>query len=194
HSQLKTGHPVRSAIHKQLNGRLVLRWVTTWESLLLYVLLFSLHTKNFLQNIMKPIVVTAVITTLVAAVPPRPGSSDQPATGLAVATRHKERPCYHQCKHHCLKVYSVLLTSPLTAPFVVWRCKHKCRKECDYEFHDSAEAGVGGLDADNDEDAEGDEVDGINSGDAILDLVKANGTIHFDIEKLKEALDMDMVD
>ncbi|KAH0366953.1 hypothetical protein KCU65_g5026, partial [Aureobasidium melanogenum] len=31
HSQLKTGHPVRSAIHKQLNGRLVLRWVTTWE-------------------------------------------------------------------------------------------------------------------------------------------------------------------
>ncbi|KAG9672483.1 hypothetical protein KCU99_g598, partial [Aureobasidium melanogenum] len=38
HSQLKTGHPVRSAIHKQLNGRLVLWWVTTWESLLLYVL------------------------------------------------------------------------------------------------------------------------------------------------------------
>ncbi|KAG9637385.1 hypothetical protein KCU95_g16679, partial [Aureobasidium melanogenum] len=44
HSQLKTGHPVRSAIHKQLNGRLVLRWVTTWESLLLYVLyLYILH-------------------------------------------------------------------------------------------------------------------------------------------------------
>ena len=41
HSQLKTGHPVRSAIHKQLNGRLVLRWVTTWESLLLYVLSFA---------------------------------------------------------------------------------------------------------------------------------------------------------
>jgi hypothetical protein len=40
HSQLKTGHPVRSAIHQQLNGRLVLRWVTTWESLLLYVLHF----------------------------------------------------------------------------------------------------------------------------------------------------------
>jgi hypothetical protein len=38
HSQLKTGHPVRSAIHEQLNGRLVLRWVTTWESLVLYVL------------------------------------------------------------------------------------------------------------------------------------------------------------
>ncbi|KAG9567666.1 hypothetical protein KCU71_g11445, partial [Aureobasidium melanogenum] len=42
HSQLKTGHPVRSAIHKQLNGRLVLRWVTTWESLLLYVLHYLL--------------------------------------------------------------------------------------------------------------------------------------------------------
>jgi hypothetical protein len=42
HSQLKTGHPVRSAIHKQMNGRLVLRWVTTWESLLLYVLLLCL--------------------------------------------------------------------------------------------------------------------------------------------------------
>ncbi|KAG9584584.1 hypothetical protein KCU97_g10078, partial [Aureobasidium melanogenum] len=41
HSQLKIGHPVRSAIHKQLNGRLVLRWVTTWESLLLYVLFFG---------------------------------------------------------------------------------------------------------------------------------------------------------
>jgi hypothetical protein len=38
HSQLKTGHPVRSVIHKQLNGRLVLRWVTTWKSLLPYVL------------------------------------------------------------------------------------------------------------------------------------------------------------
>jgi hypothetical protein len=50
HSQLKTGHPVRSAIHKQLNGRLVLRWVTTWESLLLYVLhffsCFSFHVHN----------------------------------------------------------------------------------------------------------------------------------------------------
>ncbi|KAG9525301.1 hypothetical protein KCU93_g5900, partial [Aureobasidium melanogenum] len=46
HSQLKTGHPVRSAIHKQLNGRLVLRWVTTWESLLLYVLVFFLSFFN----------------------------------------------------------------------------------------------------------------------------------------------------
>jgi hypothetical protein len=44
HSQLKTGHPVRSAIHKQLNGRLVLRWVTTWESLLLYVLSFFCYS------------------------------------------------------------------------------------------------------------------------------------------------------
>ncbi|KAH0281697.1 hypothetical protein KCU91_g2, partial [Aureobasidium melanogenum] len=66
----------------------------------------ALHTRNFLQNIMKSIVIAAVITTLVAAVPPPPGSSDQPATGLTVATSHKERPCYRQCKHHCLKVYS----------------------------------------------------------------------------------------
>ncbi|KAG9566021.1 hypothetical protein KCU97_g16733, partial [Aureobasidium melanogenum] len=47
HSQLKTGHPVRSAIHKQLNGRLVLRWVTTWESLLLYVLSFDPTNRTF---------------------------------------------------------------------------------------------------------------------------------------------------
>ncbi|KAG9677020.1 hypothetical protein KCU99_g2106, partial [Aureobasidium melanogenum] len=45
--QLKTGHPVRSAIHKQLNGRLVLRWVTTWESLLLYVLFFCKNSRLF---------------------------------------------------------------------------------------------------------------------------------------------------
>ncbi|KAG9943546.1 hypothetical protein KCU85_g8572, partial [Aureobasidium melanogenum] len=53
HSQLKTGHPVRSAIHKQLNGRLVLRWVTTWESLLLYVLfvfLFFLRLETKCNN------------------------------------------------------------------------------------------------------------------------------------------------
>jgi hypothetical protein len=48
HSQLKTGHPVRSAIHKQLNGRLVLRWVTTWESLLLYVLSLLISSMNLL--------------------------------------------------------------------------------------------------------------------------------------------------
>jgi len=34
---------LRSAIHKQLNGRLVLRWVTTWESLVLYFCLLVLH-------------------------------------------------------------------------------------------------------------------------------------------------------
>jgi hypothetical protein len=50
HSQLKTGHPVRSAIHKQLNGRLVLRWVTTWESLLLYVLDFFLSVSLLLAG------------------------------------------------------------------------------------------------------------------------------------------------
>ncbi|KAH0340029.1 hypothetical protein KCU81_g6922, partial [Aureobasidium melanogenum] len=53
-SQLKTGHPVRSAIHKQLNGRLVLRWVTTWESLLLYVLHFdhpSFCTREHIKDV-----------------------------------------------------------------------------------------------------------------------------------------------
>ncbi|KAH0342164.1 hypothetical protein KCU81_g5807, partial [Aureobasidium melanogenum] len=53
HSQLKTGHPVRSAIHKQLNGRLVLRWVTTWESLLLYVLRPLLSSTT--QSVSSPI-------------------------------------------------------------------------------------------------------------------------------------------
>ncbi|KAH0255660.1 hypothetical protein KCU91_g17363, partial [Aureobasidium melanogenum] len=48
--QLKTGHPVRSAIHKQLNGRLVLRWVTTWESLLLYVLFCTHNNRLFILH------------------------------------------------------------------------------------------------------------------------------------------------
>ena len=37
HRLKKTGHPVRSAIHKLQIGRLVVGWVTTSESLLLYV-------------------------------------------------------------------------------------------------------------------------------------------------------------
>ncbi|KAG9639757.1 hypothetical protein KCU64_g13254, partial [Aureobasidium melanogenum] len=62
HSQLKTGHPVRSAIHKQLNGRLVLRWVTTWESLLLYVLhLFLLQFDQLLAMIMHFLVVRPLV-------------------------------------------------------------------------------------------------------------------------------------
>jgi len=40
HRQQKTGHPVRSAIHKLLIGRLVVGSVTTSESLLLYVFVF----------------------------------------------------------------------------------------------------------------------------------------------------------
>ncbi|KAG9594180.1 hypothetical protein KCU86_g8148, partial [Aureobasidium melanogenum] len=60
--QLKTGHPVRSAIHKQLNGRLVLRWVTTWESLLLYVLhLFLLQFDQLLAMIMHFLVVRPLV-------------------------------------------------------------------------------------------------------------------------------------
>ncbi|KAG9835483.1 hypothetical protein KCU98_g17033, partial [Aureobasidium melanogenum] len=118
---------------------------------------------------MKSIVIAAAITTLVAAVPPPPVSSDQPATGLAIAASDKG-PCYKQCRNHCLKVYSVLLASPISAPFFIWRCTHKCKKECSYENDDG------------------------DSEDAILDLVNANGTIEVDVEKLKEALDMDMVD
>ncbi|KAH0375939.1 hypothetical protein KCU92_g9996, partial [Aureobasidium melanogenum] len=53
HSQLKTGHPVRSAIHKQLNGRLVLRWVTTWESLLLYVLSYDIFFLSSLRLLVR---------------------------------------------------------------------------------------------------------------------------------------------
>ena len=41
HRLKRIGHPVRSAIHKLQIGRLVVGWVTTSESLLLYVL-FSL--------------------------------------------------------------------------------------------------------------------------------------------------------
>ncbi|KAH8600633.1 hypothetical protein B0O99DRAFT_503190, partial [Bisporella sp. PMI_857] len=41
HRLRRTGHPVRSAIHKPQIGRLVVGWVTTSESLLLYVLHLS---------------------------------------------------------------------------------------------------------------------------------------------------------
>jgi hypothetical protein len=63
HSQLKTGHPVRSAIHKQLNGRLVLRWVTTWESLLLYVLhvvLSRMTMKRVMRRVQSILVMIAL--------------------------------------------------------------------------------------------------------------------------------------
>jgi hypothetical protein len=40
HRLKKTGHPVRSAIHKLQIGRLVVGWVTTSEYLLLYVFAF----------------------------------------------------------------------------------------------------------------------------------------------------------
>jgi len=40
HRFKRTGHPVRSAIHKLEIGRLVVGWVTTSEYLLLYVFLF----------------------------------------------------------------------------------------------------------------------------------------------------------
>ena len=40
HRLKRTGHPVRSAIHKLEIGRSVVGWVTTSESLLLYVFVF----------------------------------------------------------------------------------------------------------------------------------------------------------
>jgi hypothetical protein len=43
HRTLKIRLPVRSAIYKQCTGGLVVRWVTTSESPLLYVLYFLLH-------------------------------------------------------------------------------------------------------------------------------------------------------
>ena len=45
HRLRRTGHPVRSAIHKPQIGRLVVGWVTTSEYLLLYVFL-SFFCKN----------------------------------------------------------------------------------------------------------------------------------------------------
>ena len=49
HRLRKTGHPVRSAIHKPQIGRLVVGWVTTSESLLLYVFaLFLIYNSAFL--------------------------------------------------------------------------------------------------------------------------------------------------
>jgi hypothetical protein len=40
HRKLKAGIPVRSSLHKQFTGGLVVRWVTTGESPLLYVFVF----------------------------------------------------------------------------------------------------------------------------------------------------------
>ena len=43
HRTLKIRLPVRSAIYKQCTGGLVVRWVTTSESPLLYVFVFEIH-------------------------------------------------------------------------------------------------------------------------------------------------------
>ena len=53
HRLRRTGHPVRSAIHKPQIGRSVVGWVTTSESLLLYVhLLFAIFSigRSFLES------------------------------------------------------------------------------------------------------------------------------------------------
>jgi hypothetical protein len=46
HRTLKIRLPVRSAIYKQCTGGLVVRWVTTSESPLLYVFVFLLGRTN----------------------------------------------------------------------------------------------------------------------------------------------------
>jgi hypothetical protein len=48
HRTLKIRLPVRSAIYKQCTGGLVVRWVTTSESPLLYVFLFGFLLDFFL--------------------------------------------------------------------------------------------------------------------------------------------------
>ena len=47
HRLKRTGHPVRSAIHKLQIGRLVVGWVTTSEYLLLYVFVFFVFFVSF---------------------------------------------------------------------------------------------------------------------------------------------------
>ena len=47
HRLRRTGHPVRSAIHKPQIGRSVVGWVTTSESLLLYVFLLFVSSIFF---------------------------------------------------------------------------------------------------------------------------------------------------
>ena len=47
HRTLKTRLPVRSAIYKQCTGGLVVRWVTTSESPLLYVFAFFVKHPHF---------------------------------------------------------------------------------------------------------------------------------------------------
>ena len=47
HRYEKTRRPVRSALFKLVTGRLVVRWVTTSESLLLYVFLSSIFSIYF---------------------------------------------------------------------------------------------------------------------------------------------------
>ena len=48
HRDQAAGHPVRSAIHKLVIGRLVVGSVTTSESILLYV--FSFYLRSFFKG------------------------------------------------------------------------------------------------------------------------------------------------
>ena len=53
HNLMKTSHPVRSGIYKHESDRLVLRWVTTWESLLLYVFAFLHSVRSEVMRILE---------------------------------------------------------------------------------------------------------------------------------------------
>ncbi|KAG9512976.1 hypothetical protein KCU93_g10209, partial [Aureobasidium melanogenum] len=111
------------------------------------------------------IIITAMLTTLVATVPP-PASSDQPATGLALGDQIADATNQVTEKGPCYK-----------------QCKSHCLKIWAYENEDGY-AGNGG---------DYDDEDG--NKDTILhfaSMLQANGTDEVDMEKLKEALDMDM--
>jgi hypothetical protein len=89
HRLRRTGHPVRSAIHKPQIGRLVVGWVTTSEYLLLYVLFFL----PFFCRLCLLVVVRVVVARICIMVfgsdckavstiyCPRKGLRDYPKTG-----------------------------------------------------------------------------------------------------------------
>ncbi|PYH50463.1 hypothetical protein BO96DRAFT_491455 [Aspergillus niger CBS 101883] len=73
HRVWKTGLPVRSAVLKPHAGRLVVGWVTTSESLLLYVFLFYFIILVVNKSINRPVLVVMehfrVISTSISATP-----------------------------------------------------------------------------------------------------------------------------
>ncbi|KAK6001349.1 hypothetical protein QM012_002680 [Aureobasidium pullulans] len=138
---------------------------------------------------MKSILIATVLTTLVAAVPPPPVNSDQPATGVDLATSQvaEKGPCYKQCRNHCLKVWSAAFLSPLLWPFVIAHCRRKCRNECLYE--NKGYDGINGV-VDN-----GDDEDAVLDSASIIGTDGGQVTPEADEEKPEiQNLDMNMVD